>query len=174
MSHWLQLVNLANSSSSASNQSIASIVQKEVAAQLRNSGVDRSRTPRGGRVSRNKRESALQLTGPQQPALPCPSCVVCAEIKPQEQGKGKRKGEESRSGKASTSRHDLAAPRRLKGGEEVTKLFHQSEGYTIWYAFQEGTCQQNPCSRRHVCLGCGGARGYNQCQCLQSRLAALS
>ena len=28
-------------------------------------------------------------------------------------------------------------------------------------------------TRQHVCIGCGGSRGYNQCQCLQSRLAAL-
>ena len=31
----------------------------------------------------------------------------------------------------------------LEGGEEDTKLFHQSQGNTICYAFQEGTCQQN-------------------------------
>ena len=31
-----------------------------------------------------------------------------------------------------------------------------------------------PCTRQHVCIGCGRARGYKQCQCLQTRLAALN
>ena len=36
-------------------------------------------------------------------------------------------------------------------------------------------CELGPsCNRQHVCIGCGGARGYGHCQCLQSRLAALA
>ena len=42
MLHWLQLVSLANSSPPTTDRSIMSMVQKEVAAQLRSSGVDRS------------------------------------------------------------------------------------------------------------------------------------
>ena len=63
---WLQLVSLANSSPSASDHSIMNMVQKEVAAQLRSVGVDRSRGgrshPLGSRGGKGNRK--LQLTGP--------------------------------------------------------------------------------------------------------------
>ena len=136
MLHWPQLVSLANSSPSASSQSIASMVQREVAAQLPGSGVDKSRTPKlrdhvNHTISKGWR-GHLQLTGP---------CSSWSRL--QEQRKGKRKGEESRSGKTSTSRHDLEAPRPPQRGEAVTKLFYQSQANTICYAFQEGTCQQH-------------------------------
>ena len=46
MLHWLQLVSLATSVPQAPQQSITSLVQKEVAAQLKRNSSDRSRTPR--------------------------------------------------------------------------------------------------------------------------------
>ena len=34
-------------------------------------------------------------------------------------------------------------------------------------AFQSNTCTNSPCSRAHVCIGCGKANvGYNACKCL--------
>ena len=62
MLHWLQLVSLANSVPAVQQQSITSLVQKEVAAQLRGSGVDRSRSnrdrPMGNKKTRKQEVAA--------------------------------------------------------------------------------------------------------------------
>ena len=129
MLHWLQLVSLANSVPQAPQQSIASLVQKEVAAQLKRSSADRSRTPRFNKG----RKSQPQLPAPQQLALPGPAA--------------------SSSGQ---------------------NMLHGNRGNGICVAFQDGHCENLSCARQHVCIGCGGNRGYHQCQCRQSKLAALA
>ena len=168
MLHWLQLVSLPNSAPAVQQQSITSLVQEEVAAQLRGSGVDQSRSnrgrPRGNNRQGNKR---LQLTGPQQLALPSSSSSTPApkanpKSKGKGRGRGRRPGRRPPAGKVWTLNHLLA------GGDEVASMLFRTEGNGVCCRFQEGTCQLDPCARSHVCIGCGG------CQCLQSRLAALS
>ena len=162
--HWLQLVSLANSSLSASNQSIASVVQKEVAAQLRNSGVDRSRTPRGiESKSGGRGNKRLQLTRPQQLTLLGPSAPKAS---PESKGKARGKGKKAGPGKRpATSSKEV---RRIRNCSTRTKV-------TLFaMRFKKAAVKTVPsCTRKHVCLGCGGVRGYIHCQCLQSRLAAL-
>ena len=120
MLHWLQLVCSANSVSQAPQKSIASLVQKEVATQLKRSGADRSRTPRfnwgGG-------EGRPQLPAPQQLALPGPAASSSASSSaPKVNGKGnakkQKKGKRPPAGKVWTMR-DL-----LRGGPEVQNMLH--------------------------------------------------
>ena len=68
MLHWLQLVSLANSVPQVPPQTIASLVQKEVAAQLKRSSTDRSRTPR---LNKGSGKGRPQLAAPQQLAHQC-------------------------------------------------------------------------------------------------------
>ena len=163
MLHWLQLVSLANSAPPTSELSIESLVQKEVSAQLRSA--DRSRTPlgRGGKGS------------PQQLALPClAASSSAADMNLESKGKGKRKNKRNRAGKRPPAGTVWQLRDLLRGGPEVQSMLQASQGNGICFAFQEGRWEHGPsCSRQHVCIGCGGTRGYNECQCLQSRLAAL-
>ena len=174
MLHWLQLVSLANSAPATQQQAIATLVQKEVDAQLRGSGVDRSRTPRSGTIGhmRGRKNRRLQLTGPQQLALPSSaSSAPAPKANPKSKGKGKGRGK--RPGRRPLAGKVWTLADLLAGGDEVASMLHRNEGNVVCYRFQEGTCQLDPCTRSHVCIGCGGPRGYNQCKCLQSRLAAL-
>ena len=90
---------------------------------------------------------------------------------------GERKGqweEEKPWQQKTTSRQgvDLArhSQRRPRGSEHAPR----DEGNGICFAFQDGHCENSSCARQHVCIGCGGNRGYHQCHCLQSKLAALA
>ena len=171
MLHWLQLVSLANSVPQAPQQSIASLVQNEVAAQLKRGSSDRSRTPRfkgGGKGQK-------QLPAPQQLALPGPAASSSTSSSASKE-KGKCNGRKQKNrvsqrppaGKVWTMR-DL-----LRGGPEVQNMLHGNKGNGICFAFQGGHSENSSCARQHVCIGCGGNHGYHQCQCLQSRLAALA
>ena len=172
MLHWLQLVSLGNSVPQLSSQSVASLVQKEVAAQLKRGSADRSRTPR----SKGNGKGRPQLPPPQQLALPGPAESASASSSATKGNtKGSRnRGKQSRgikqrppAGKVWTLR-DI-----LRGGSEVQSMLDGNKGNGICFAFQDGRCENSSCVRQHVCIGCGGNRGYHQCQCLQSKLAAL-
>ena len=171
MLHWLQLVSLANSVPQAPQQSISSLVQKEVAAQLKRNSSDRSRTPR----FKGSGKGQKQLPAPQQLALPGPAASSSTSSSA---SKGNGKG----NGRRQNKRHNKRPPAGkvwtmrdlLRGGPEVQNMLHGNKGNGICFAFQDGLCENSSCARQHVCIGCGGNRGYNQCQCLQSKLAALA
>ena len=170
MLHWLQLVSLANSVPQAPQQSIASLIQKEVAAQLKRSSADRSRTPR---FNKGGGKGQKQLPAPQELAFPGPAASwSTSSSAPKGNGKGsarkQKKGKRPPAGKVWTMR-DL-----VRGGPEVQNILHGVRGNGICFAFQDGHCENPSCTRQHVCIGCGGNRGYHQCQCLQSKLAALA
>ena len=136
-------------SPSASDQSIASMVQKEVAAQPRSSGV--------AEEERGKQEVAAHRNS-----------TTRSFLVPLHQRRVRRARER----------------RKAKGRKQVNA--HQQGQYGFSTTFQKGgncVCLEallhqndgngSSCKRQHVCTGCGVARGYKQCQCLQSRLAAL-
>ena len=172
MLHWLQLVSLANSAPPTSELSIESLVQKEVSAQLRNA--DRSRTPLPNKAGRGGK-GRPQLAPPQQLALPgVAASSSVTDMNLESKGKGKGKNKRNRAGKRPPAGTVWQLRDLLRGGPEVQSMLQASQGNGICFAFQEGRCEHGPsCSRQHVCIGCGGTRGYNECQCLQSRLAAL-
>ena len=171
--YWLQLVSLANSAPSATDQSITDMVQKEVATQLRNT--DRSRTPlcnKGGRGG----EGRPQLPAPQQLDLPGPAASSSAAgVNLKGKGKAKGKNQRNRAGKRPTAGAVWTQRDILNGGPEVQSMLHGNQGNGICHAFQDGLFEiGSSCSRQHVCTGCGGTRGCRECKCLQPRLAALA
>ena len=144
------------------------MVQKEVAAQLRNT--DRSRTPllnKGGRGGKGRQ----QLAAPQQLALPGPAASSSAadtilEVKEKAKGRNKRNrvGKRPLAGRVWQLRDLLP---------DVQSMLHGNQGNGICFAFQDGLSELGPsCNRQHVCIGCGSARRHGRC--LQSRLAALA
>ena len=120
------------------------------------------------RLNKGSGKGRPQLAAPQQLALPGPAASSSVSSPaPKRKGNKKTKGQRPPAGKVWTMR-DL-----LRGGPEVQKMLHGNKGNGICFAFQDGRCENSSCVRQHVCIGCGGNRGYHQCQCLQSKLAAL-
>ena len=75
----------------------------------------------------------------------------------QEQGDGEKQGR--RAGQRTPSGTVWLLGDLLKGGAEVSKMFHQNHGSGICFRFQEDNCPLgSSCTRQHVCIGCGGAR----------------
>ena len=173
MLHWLQLVSLANSAPA----SPATVYHKSCTERSRcttprkRCGPESEQQEMGNTWKARKQEIAAHWAA----AARSPQFFVVnsrTKGKPEEQGQGEgaeasRPGRRPPAGKVWTLNHLLA------GGDEVASMLFRNEGNGVCYRFQEGTCQLDPCTRSHVCIGCGGPRGYNQCQCLQSRLAAL-
>ena len=141
MLHWLQLVSLANSAPAVQQQSIASLVQKEVATQLLGCGVDRSRSNRDRPMGNTRRQGnkRLRLTGPQQLALPSSSSAAPApNSNPKSKGRGRRPGRRPLPGKVWTLNGLLA------GGDEVASMLFRNEG--------NGVCVLS-FPRRHLSVG---------------------
>ena len=146
MLHWLQLVSLANSVPQVPPQTIASVVQKEVAAQLKRSSTDRSRTPR---LNKGGGKGRPQLPAPQQLALTGPaasSSVSTPAPKRNAKSNKKTKGQRPPASKVWTMR-DLH-----RGGPEVQKMLHGNRGNGICFSFQDGRCENSSCVRQHVCI----------------------
>ena len=113
MLHWLQLVSLANSAPSTSEQSIASMVQKEVAAQLRSSGVDRSRTPQRWQKPRGESSDSQRTKGEVAAHRTSTTCAPWSRHARTAHAKSELQGERQRqeAKSASTRRLSLASPR---------------------------------------------------------------
>ena len=93
------------------------MVQNDDAAQLQSSGVDRNRTPRGGRSAHafgnrgGKGNRKLQLTGPPQLALPGPATLPQPTPKANPKSKGNAKSKRQEARPTSTSILRMAPPR---------------------------------------------------------------
>ena len=157
------------SSSAWPTQSMASMLQKEVAAQLKRSSSDRSRTPRS---NKGGGKGQKQLPAPQQLALDGPA--ASSSSAPKGNGKGTVRKQKNLGSKRPPAGKVWTMRDFLRGGPEVQNMLHGNRGKGICFAFQDGHCENSSCARPHVCVGCGGNRGYHQCQCLQSKLAALA
>ena len=175
MMHWLQLVSLANSQSSGSASSDLAKVQKEL-ADLRNEVRNRSRTPNPRSKGRGGRGTQA-LTAPAQLALPAPS-GSSNQSQNKSRGRGKKgggKGGRNRSGKAASKGEVWSFDDLLHGGFRVKAMFHEKNANNgICFAFQEKRCELTNCARLHICIGCGGAKPYNDCHCLQPKINALT
>ena len=151
MKHWLQLVAIPNALSSSSGSDLQAL--KKRISDLEKA---RSRSPR-----RNS-QTQPALPGPAQLALPAPS----GSSKGSKGGKGSKN--QRRRGKGQ------GKMKNLKGFENLMKLpvefrqnfherFHKKE---ICYNFQKNACSHGNCRWAHICVGCGGSKPYDDCQCL--------
>ena len=169
MTHWLQLVSLANSAPSSGEQQMWSQVRKEI-ADLR-AQVKRSRSPRG--KGKGQGRGSRTLLNIQPLALPAPPSAAPATPKasaPKRKGRGK--GKQSDGWQRPTQGATWSFQDLMRGGPATRALFHaRNDQNRICYAFQESKCDKNPCTREHICIGCGGARPYNSCHCLQNAVA---
>ena len=148
MLHWLQLVSLASSSPPTTDHSLMSIVQREVAAQLRGGFADRSRTPKGGRGHagpRRRKEKQEFANHRSSTAFSSWSSifVVCTESDRQEE----MQGEEDRSRQASASRFCMASQRP---SERRRRGSHQNQGNGVCYAFQEAAASTVSCAHANT------------------------
>ena len=146
MLHWLQLVSLANSAPSTSDQSIASMVQKEVAAQLQSSGVDRSWTPRGRQIprvreQRRKREQTFAAHSTSTTCSSLSRCARTAHAKSEPNSKAKATSRGRRPCQRAPAGSVWLLRDLLRGGTDVANMLHQNQANGICYAFQEGSCQ---------------------------------
>ena len=158
MMHWLQLVSLANSQPAASSSSELAKVQKEL-ADLRNEICNRSPTPNPR--SRGRGTQALAA-----PALALPAFRGSNQSQHKSRGRGKKGGGKGgRSGRGDVWSFD---------DFRVKAMFHEKNANNgICFAFQEKRCESTNCPCLHICIGCGGAKPYNECHCLQPKMNAL-
>ena len=92
------------------------------------------------RSPRKNTQMQAAISGPAQLALPAPS-------DPARGSKGGKGGKNQR--------------RRSKG------RFHKKE---ICFNFQKKTCTHQNCKWAHICVGCGGPKPYDDCQCLSGKV----
>ena len=155
MKHWLQLVAIPNAPSSSNSSDIQAL--KKRISDLEKA---RSRSPR-----RNS-QTQPALPGPAQLALPAPS----GSAKGSKGGKGGKNQRRRSKGQGKMNNH--------KGFEYLMKLpvefrqnfherFHKKE---ICYNFQKNSCSHGNCKWAHICVGCGGPKPYDECQCLSGKV----
>ena len=172
--HWVQLIAIANSSSS--NDATIARLEKEV--ELLRSAMQRSRSPR-----MRPRQRALP---PSQQMLALPTSQTSSSSGPaarpksrgsQNSRKAKGAGGKGRAGKKAegkgTGRGGVMSFEQIMdlGGAIAFPLFHESYKQICW-RFQKGQCDDSAvCKRKHNCIGCNTeGKPYNFCHCFQSKL----
>ena len=125
----------------------------------------RSRSPRG----RNRQlalpaSSSSQLGNFQSPA------PVTQKNKSKGKGRGKGKSSGKSEGKSSGPKQIQTFQQLIKMNKQTRPKFTAAhdEALGVCYSFQEHKCNKNPCTRHHVCIGCGKGVPYNDCRCLSA------
>ena len=166
MEHWQSFLGVKTGGSSSSanedhqDKRIAQLEEKlgDLSRQVRNA---RSRSPRGNKKS----QPQLSLPAPAHLALPAPPTPKGKS------GKGKGKGKKNKSrGRGTATSQTVTSFQALMDLPRSQRPQFTAAEYSfpgVCYAFQSNTCTNSPCSRAHVCIGCGRANvGYNACKCL--------
>ena len=170
LTHWVQLLTIANAQQACSSDEVSKL-RKEV-ADLRKMVSQRSRSPRG------KGAGKRSLPAPSQLALPAPPTSK-GSGKKGKTGKGKKgsQGGKKDSSASSTSPAGIT-PSNFRSFDQIMlkgdnrKLFYKLSGRSICFLFQSGKCSDSACPRVHCCAGCGKAfKPYNECGCLESTAA---
>ena len=155
MEHWVTLLTIANA---ASSMSVPPAVASQMAAmQKRMTALenrDRSRTPAPRQSAKAATQQSANSKG---------------------QGKGKKPKGSKGKGKSSASANPQTAGFKkfhiIKGVPAVSAHFDPRDGQQpgICYNFNSNkACPTTPCSRLHVCIGCGKvATPYDNCGCLE-------
>ena len=156
MKHWLQLVAIPNAPSSSSGPDIQAL--KKRISDLEKA---RSRSPR--------RNSQMQpaIPGPAQLALPAPS----APARGSKGGKGGKNQKKRSKGQgkvgSGTKNFEYLMKLPVEFGENFHERFHKKE---ICFNFQKKSCSHGNCKWAHICVGCGGSKPYDECQCLSGKV----
>ena len=168
MEHWQSFLGVKTGGSSSSaganedhkDKRIAQLEKKlgDLSRQVQNA---RSRSPRG----KKKPQTQLSLPVPAQLALPAPPTQKGKSGKGKGKGKkGKSRGRGPATGQTVTS---FQALMDLPCSQQPPFTAAEYSFPGVCYAFQSDSCTNSPCSRVHVCIGCGKANvGYNACKCL--------
>ena len=156
MKHWLQLVAIPNAPSSSSGSDLQAL--KKRISDLEKA---RSRSPR--------RNSQMQpaIPGPAQLALPAPSAPARGS-KGGKGGKNQRKRSKGQ-GKVGSGPKNFEYLMKLpvEFRENFHERFHKKE---ICFNFQKKSCSHGNCKWAHICVGCGGPKPYDDCQCLSGKV----
>ena len=68
---------------------------------------------------------------------------------------------------SSSSSEDFKA--LMKAGREIRKKFY-ADDTSICFRYQRSPCTSgSDCQRRHICIGCGSKKRYDECVCLNSQ-----
>ena len=164
--HWVTLLTIANA---ASSTLIPPAVASQMAAMQKRVTVlenrDRSRTPA-------PRQSAKAVTW-QPPQLALQNTQQSASSKGRGKGK-KSKGTEGKGRPSAQAAPHAAGFKKfhtIKGIPADSAHFDPRDGQQpgICHNFNANRpCQNTPCSRLHVCIGCGkAATPYDNCGCLE-------
>ena len=163
MEHWQSFLGVKSGGSSSSSPAVddprdkrIALLEKKIGELSRQAQNARSRSPRGNKNSRNQ----LALPAPAQMlALPAPA------MQKKRSNKGKGKGRKNKGQQITTFQALMDLPRNQR--PKFTAAEQNAPG--VCYAFQSNTCTRSPCSRSHVCIGCGKANvGYDACKCLSA------
>ena len=163
MKHWLQLVAIPNAPSSSSGPEIQAL--KKRISDLEKA---RSRSPR-----RNTQMQAA-ITGSGQLALPAPSAPARGQKggkggnNRMKRGKGQGKvGSSTSSQQSGPKNFEYLMKLPVEFRENFHEQFHKKE---ICFNFQKKACSHQNCKWAHICIGCGGSKPYDDCQCLSGKV----
>ena len=168
MENWQTLLTIANSGDSDKVKRLENKVT-QLESKLNQLSRQRSRSPRGN----------------QQKALPAPQAQLALPAPSGQQnngkgkkGKGKGKGKSCKGkGKQQQTAHPASSVYRdfatiLKRGRSArSHFFAPSSGIGPYFAYQSKKCSDPACQRPHVCIGCGKQVPYDECGCLESKVA---
>ena len=155
MIHWLQLISIANSRSGGGDYAALERKVNDLQREVRG----RSRSPR--RQGGNRKPKAL----------PAPSQRLALTDGANKGKSSFRKRNNRNSGKGQGKSSGSSKPKGFQQfeGQQVRKKFYATDNSKC-FRFQRHICEKgSKCERRHICIGCGGNKPYDDCLCLNSQ-----
>ena len=127
------------------------------------------------REVRGRSRSPLRRAGNKRPkAVPAPPQKLALTDAPNKKKHNSGRRNNKSTGKAQAKASTRSAPSKgfqelMKAGDEIRKKFQATDN-SICYGFQRRICDEGGKSeRRHICIGCGGSKPYDDCLCLDSQ-----